>query len=335
MKKRFIVLSLFCLLLPSIRPTTGQYPCPEPEDISPCTCFTNEEGVHAECYQATSSQDIFFAFNDAVWPVTNLTSFNLGHNYDVEEFSERIFGDISFEEITGVWSVVRSIHPSALLPSKDRLKRITMVRGALEQFPWDYMQHFTQLTSLEFQYNRLTGLPPVQSDSLEFIDQNQVSDIQPGFFLGLTSLEEISCYPCPLGPTLRNGTLAFDSPYLEYVEFPVSGISSLESHAITGLRPDTIVELSGNPISELTEGTFRPMLEILSQGDGSISLGSHIVCDCTIAWLVLNPNFHGSIIASCADGGLPIQELNPEDFADCNVMGSPMAGDFPISISSD
>ncbi|CAG0893881.1 unnamed protein product [Darwinula stevensoni] len=110
-------------------------------------------------------------------------------------------------------------------------------------------------------------------------DLNNVSEIQLGFFEGLTALEKFYCYPCYLGLTLRNGTLAFNSPYLRDVDVLAGGILSLESHATTGLMPDTRISLGGSLISELAEGTFRPMLEILSQGEGSISVSSEIF-DC-------------------------------------------------------
>ncbi|CAG0893880.1 unnamed protein product [Darwinula stevensoni] len=152
MQTRFIVPSLFCLLLPSIGPTTGQYPCPNPEDISPCACSAREDKVYVSCFNATSSDDIFSAFNNAVWPVTNLTGFHLEHNFDVHEISERMFGDISFEGIGTDWCGVVSVRPSALMPSKDRLEYISMNRGVLEQFPWDYMQHATKLVAIDFKH---------------------------------------------------------------------------------------------------------------------------------------------------------------------------------------
>ncbi|CAG0889358.1 unnamed protein product [Darwinula stevensoni] len=279
-RKRFIVLSLFFLLLPLIRPIIGQYPCPEPDDILPCTCSLQENGVYVECSEATSSDEIFFAFNNAVWPVTDLAHFQLANNHDVKEIPERMFGDVSFEVIETFDCGIRSIHPSALLPSIDRLKLISMSEGALEQFPWDYVRNCTQLTTIDVTFNSITVLPPVQSKSLEV--------------LGL-----VANYI----PTLETGSYM---PKLKFLSFCVS--------------PYTRIDLGNNPISELAEGTFRPIFEILTQGDGSIVLGTSVVCDCTIAWLVLNPGFLGIIEAYCADGGPPIQELNPGDFADCNAM---------------
>ncbi|CAG0896128.1 unnamed protein product [Darwinula stevensoni] len=198
MQKRFVVPSLFCLLLPSIRPTTGQYPCPNPEDISPCACSALEDKVYVSCFNTTSSDDIFSAFNNAFWPVTNLTGFHLGHNFDVHEISERMFGDISFEGIGTDWCGVVSVRPSALMPSKDRLEYISMNRGVLEQFPWDYMQHFTKLVAIDFKYNWLTVLPPVQSTSLErlVLAGNPITTLEAGSFM--PNLKDINLCEFPL-----------------------------------------------------------------------------------------------------------------------------------------
>ncbi|CAG0905336.1 unnamed protein product, partial [Darwinula stevensoni] len=68
-----IVLALFSLLLSLAPRTSGQFPRPDPEDNSPCTCSHDGQGenITLDCTLATTSE-IFFAFNDVAW-FSNLT----------------------------------------------------------------------------------------------------------------------------------------------------------------------------------------------------------------------------------------------------------------------
>ncbi|CAG0902258.1 unnamed protein product [Darwinula stevensoni] len=124
---------------------------------------------------------------------------------------------------------------------------------------------------------------------------------------GLKKLEKLWCQGVMLGPTLPSGFLQFQSNTLKIVIFEFNNISRLEPGAITGFGPDTMVFLSGNQITELSEEIFRPMLEILSTGVGVLTVvcqfyDNPILCDCKMAWLVLNQKFLRNIYGKCNNG---------------------------------
>ncbi|CAG0902564.1 unnamed protein product [Darwinula stevensoni] len=267
--------------------------------------------------------------------------FLLIENDGVRELPEGVFGNVTFEAIIIFHAAVAAVHPSALLPSKDRLYHVQIYFSGLAEFPWEVLPELTHLYYMDLRNNYLTDLPPVLSPSLTTLDLggNQItrleynwsapnltvlsfdyspmSEVQHEFFWGLPNLEQFWCLSCKLGQTILNGTLAFHSPALDLVSLEQSTISSLESHAITGFTVNASIRLSGNQISELTEESIRPMLQVLSSGVGYIDLAENPVeCTCSMAWIVLNPGFLGSVKGQCTDG-TDFQDLDPEIFQGC------------------
>ncbi|CAG0891150.1 unnamed protein product [Darwinula stevensoni] len=270
-------LFLSYLFLASFSRTTGQDPCPDPDDILPCICSQDEVsgGISVDCSGATSSDQIFIAFNDAIWPITELGQFRLYENDAVQDLPEGVFGDVSFEEIIVGNSVVGALHPTAILTSRDRLRTLQVSYCALEEFPWDVIPQFANLTRLHLYGNAFTVIPPIQSDSLEelllfgnhvvtlevgsslpnldvlHLNENPISEVPPGFFSDMGKLGMFRCQACALGPSLPTGSFAFRSPVLRSVMLQDNPISSLGSHAITGFGSDTEILLQNNQISSL------------------------------------------------------------------------------------
>ncbi|CAG0902953.1 unnamed protein product [Darwinula stevensoni] len=205
----------------------------------------------------------------------------------------------------------------AILPSKERIWKLQITNSALGDFPWDILPQFSNLTHLFLYGNPLTTLPRLDSASLKqlilFQDEiatiesvsslpnlevlhmasNPLSEIPIGFFSVLGNLDMFFCQSCSLGPTLATGILTF------------------------GFGPETTIHLQNNELTELTEEVFRPMVQILSQGSGTIQLSDNPVdCGCSIAWWVLNPQFHWTVQGQCADGNF-FQSLNTDDYQDC------------------
>ncbi|CAG0893330.1 unnamed protein product [Darwinula stevensoni] len=119
----------------------------------------------------------------------------------------------------------------------------------------------------------------------------------------MKKLEELWYEGGTLGPTLSSGLLEFQSNALKLVDLRNNGISRLAPGAIAGLRPDTTVHLNENKITVLSEGSFRPMLDILSMGDGVLDLsGNPILCDCEMSWLVLGRKFLKYVSGKCHNG---------------------------------
>ncbi|CAG0903702.1 unnamed protein product [Darwinula stevensoni] len=253
----FVLLLLLLSALLSV--VTGQSPCPDPSSISPCVCSYNDffDTVSVDCSLATSSEDLFAAFNDAVWPITELLDFRLTGNGYVQDLPSGVFGNVSFQSMFIHFTVVSSVHPEALSSSKDRLGELRIFDGSLQEFPWDALPAFTRLETLNLYRNELASVPAVESPSLRSLylsgnriaalegpwsipnliflelDGNPVSELPQGLFQGFENLFSFACSSCNLGPILKTGSMEFRSQDLGSVYLDGNGISSLEPYAIT------------------------------------------------------------------------------------------------------
>ncbi|CAG0890745.1 unnamed protein product [Darwinula stevensoni] len=69
------------------------------------------------------------------------------------------------------------------------------------------------------------------------------------------------------------------------------------------MRPDTTIYLNENNITALSEESFRPMLDILSMGDGVLDLSDNLIqCDCEISWLMLGRKYLRNLSGKCNNG---------------------------------
>ncbi|CAG0888720.1 unnamed protein product [Darwinula stevensoni] len=266
------------------------------------------DNVEVVCWVENSSAETSSVFNNVTWPFKKLQIFELyGWNMDedgnmvddgnmAKEFPGGYFGDVSFERITITGYQVATIHPSALLSSQDTLEELEITDSHLKEFPWDTLPLLTKLTSLTLYGNELKEISSILSDSIHNIDisrnqiatlksgwsapnlttlrmdMNPISEIPHGFLEGLGNLQEFYCDECHLGPILFKGSLGFHSEIVTNIELGRNDISNIEEGAITGVTPDTVVGLDGNKITDLTEATFRPILEVLERGFGWLSV---------------------------------------------------------------
>ncbi|CAG0906712.1 unnamed protein product, partial [Darwinula stevensoni] len=224
--------------------------------------------------------------------------FKLRNNTSVLELPEGVFGEVTFEVIEMWYCAVVALHPSAIVPSADTLEFLNIGRCPLEDFPFHVLPQLIRLKNLFVGGTKIGGVvAPLQSMTLEdlYLGVNQISALNetgwstpnlkaliiggnplsesPSEVLeGLTNLETFNCNGCNLGPDLSYGFLKFNSEALGSVSIQYNNVERLEMAAITGLTPNTILNLTGNSIVELTEESFRPMVEVLSDGNGLLIL---------------------------------------------------------------
>ncbi|CAG0892364.1 unnamed protein product [Darwinula stevensoni] len=216
---------------------------------------------------------------------------------EMEVLPEGVFGNVSFQEMYLANDNLQSIHPSALLPSKDRLEILRMEYCHLTDFPFEIIPGMKALKHLYLYKNSLTSAPVIRSDSLEILHlfNNRIAFLPEGgwsmpnlqeFHIGENNLEELPhgivtsmeklihfrAQDDQFGPELRRDFLEFNSPNLNILYLHGNSISSLEAGAITGLSPNTTIFMTRNAIEELHEASFKPMVEILAQGTGILNL---------------------------------------------------------------
>ncbi|CAG0898263.1 unnamed protein product [Darwinula stevensoni] len=209
--------------------------CPT-EDIHPCTCTKYSKGeVRVDCSRARSGAQIASVFKNAYWPSRMLWQFVIMDNAEVQELPEGVFRDLSFQDIWVNYTALRRIHPAALLPSKDSLQTMTILFSDLDSFPLDMLPLFSRLKELSLRNNSLTSVPAIESDSLEILN-------------------------LPYNNLAKVEGLGWRTPNLR--EFYIS------------LTPDTTVILSWNKVEVLDETIIRPILEVMTQGEGCLYLES-------------------------------------------------------------
>ncbi|CAG0900481.1 unnamed protein product [Darwinula stevensoni] len=307
---------------------TSAEACPTGE-ISPCTCNEYLEGVEVDCTRARTSAEISLALESADWPSSRLWRFWMEGNTGVKELPEWIFGDLSFEQIIVRDSALERIDPMAILPFKSELVNISVHHSRLKSFHFDIIPEFPRLKRLWLYGNSLSSVPAIHSKSLDIlclstnnikrveqdgwatpnvtefnIGYNPLSELPLRVIKSMEKLEEFFCSGCSLGPTLSSGLLEFRSKAFKWVVLWSNGISRLEPRAIKGLTADSEVILAENNIATLDEAIFRPLLEVMSLGEGFLGLKSNpIRCDCNLAWLAFAPQLLSNIHeAKCTDG---------------------------------
>ena len=102
-------------------------------------------------------------------------------NADVEELPAEMFGPVSFQYVTfRSVSRLRTVHPQALMGSRNSLQSLRIEIGLLEDFPWEIFPDYTSLGEMYIQNNALTRLPALASPTLEWLSlvRNNISTLQ-------------------------------------------------------------------------------------------------------------------------------------------------------------
>jgi hypothetical protein len=144
------------------------FPCPIPEDIHPCVCWTEEEGIYLDCTDVTSEQQLENVFMQD-FPVTEFYQFQINQTDILVDMNFTSNG-VSFEKLLlypGPLSI-RSISNKFLMNSYTTLKTICIYNSQLTEagFPLDNLNIFEMLDFLSFDGSNVSHLPNLVSETL-------------------------------------------------------------------------------------------------------------------------------------------------------------------------
>ncbi|CAG0898898.1 unnamed protein product [Darwinula stevensoni] len=323
--------------------TDGLEMCPPSDAIAPCACVIySTEDIDIDCMNAETAEDIYRAFNDVTWDFKEMRSL-------IGELPEGVFADVSFQEFILYDNIhLQSIHSSALLPSIERLE-VLHAGGShrLHLFPFEILPQMTALKALYFGWTNFPEVPILRSNSLETLNfwnspitslgkeawsmpnlksfilgKNRLRELPQGLVTSMEKLVTFQCNENHLGPHLQADYLEFKSPDLATVNLDGNDISTLAPGAITGLGANTTLSLYRNSIEFLEEESFRPIVEVMVSGTGTLNVrGNPLACGCEILWLVTNEPFRPKVLGTCKDDYIQLQDLDPQPFLDLCTVG--------------
>ena len=162
----------------------SSFPCPEPTDIEPCTCFiTAANELTLDCSAVESLEQLGDVFRKD-FPVIQFDEFRINNNNNIKYLAD-IFNGVSFRSISlnDVFNLTE-ITTYALSDSKDSLENVYVHGSALDEntFPFSTLDQFPKLISLTISASNLAIWPAFLSSSIEYISfyDNHVTSLPAG-----------------------------------------------------------------------------------------------------------------------------------------------------------
>jgi len=199
-----------------------------------------------------------------------------------------------------------------------------------------FAHHFDQLKLpnleiLEIIESELTHVPKFprlpKLKELHF-GNHLIASIAKEAFSDLESLEWLDLSSAGKNQTLTHldtDTLKLGANNLTKLDFQYfNSLTSFAPNFISNFSPNLQIDFYGDNVVALEEDVFKPILETLLAGDGFLGMGRNpLLCDCSIAWLVYQPELIGVLDRSkydldkvrCSDGRR-VADLDPNVFAD-------------------
>ncbi|CAL4179782.1 unnamed protein product, partial [Meganyctiphanes norvegica] len=200
--------------------------------------------------------------------------------------------------------------------SKTTITFLNLESNNLKQFPFEILKGFPNLKQFTISSNPLETVPVDAFNglvSLEILTLDHINAIfEIGIFNNLLNLVSLGLRYNDLH-SIPASLFTTGSKNLQYIGLIGDGIEEIEPNAFEAVD-GLCIDLDSNSLTVLEEDVWRPLLEA---GVELVLYQNPLVCDCSIAWLIQNPPLHSSFNrATCHDGSL-IQDLDPEDFAEC------------------
>ena len=155
--------------------------CPNPEDISPCTCEHDYDNVktNINCSNATQESEIVAAFQ-ASFPVKELDTFYIQNNQHLTELTQSTFNDITFYYFYLNNNQLESINGDFFDGMEHTLRSVNLENNSITSsgFPFYILPNMFSLQYLHLDFNAISILPaPIEVNVLLTVNLNSNSII--------------------------------------------------------------------------------------------------------------------------------------------------------------
>ncbi|XP_071532323.1 oplophorus-luciferin 2-monooxygenase non-catalytic subunit-like [Panulirus ornatus] len=323
MQERLFILAVcligggLCSSANSVHLDSKDWPCPPPNDILPCVCFTDaDHRLEMDCSAVTDNAELarvfatHFTFTD--YDTLFITPATPPAGLTALEYS--VFGEVSFRHVNISNTKIRTVEDGVFDRSYLTLETLVLADNEIRSFPFYSIQYFKILRALHLEYNEIRVFDDIWSDSLEVLSLagNQGLSISSTAFISATELKELYLYDSQIrniptnifrelesvrvivlgyndfqGRLKRNFVNPRRSP-LERLLLNNNGITGIESDSITGLKLSGQVDFRYNLIEELQQTYWWDLLSQVNGVDVIDLRDNPLVCGCDVFWLVLD-----------------------------------------------
>ncbi|XP_045601374.2 oplophorus-luciferin 2-monooxygenase non-catalytic subunit [Procambarus clarkii] len=306
-----------------------KFPCPDDDEISPCTCTYNIT-IDLRCSNLTSEEELASAFQ-ASFPINRVNSFVLEYS-NISVLSDDVFGDLAFGSVRLDSNNLTTVGSDVFKNSYNFMEEFYMYEedsdvmydwplGNIESFikmktidvsgPYDTVSVLTSktLTSATLSLYYLTSLAEdMFSGAPNLVNigltNTPLKTIPGNIFLALKYLENVEISDANI-ETLAESSFAFDAENLTYVGLSGNNIKTISVGAFSGIYEEVQVNLSNNLLTTVDKDVYYPVIEELTDGFFDLS-DNPLSCGCDLFWLASLPeeerNRTRGVVSSCNIG---------------------------------
>ncbi|XP_047473534.1 oplophorus-luciferin 2-monooxygenase non-catalytic subunit-like [Penaeus chinensis] len=333
-----VYLSLGLFILGAEASSKGSWPCPEPEEIAPCTCNSDAGDINMDCSNVQNDEELSAAFK-ANFPFTDLNRFTMIKNLSDEKIgvtrlSADTFSNVTFTSFAISHTTLTSVDDLAFSKSFAIMESLVISYSDLTSFPFDILKNCPKLKDLRVFNNQIKHMSNIHSESLEYLQVSHNPElhfnddtfqtapnlkqlllnkidlqyIAPDTFAAQERLETLDLSENKI-TSLVPDSLRFTSPVIKEIKLQKNHIETVDEGFISGLSGGAFLWMQHNRMTEIPENVWREVFDSVvdaASKDLFVFDDNPFRCDCHIKWLVSSDTYMTIIgeNTSCDDGTL-------------------------------
>lgn len=185
-------------------PSYRNWPCPNPDAISPCICTTDaDHNLDMDCSAVISNDQLENVFQ-APFPYLDfrfLTITPTVPSYYLDIIRSGVFGLVTFQHVYITGTYIEKIEEAAFVNSRERLLTLDVNNNRIEDFPFGTVPQYIYLWYLNLAGNDLPVLPDLVSDSVRelHLERNLGLSVSETTFVQVRLLEMLYLQDMSLG----------------------------------------------------------------------------------------------------------------------------------------